>query len=195
MAIRSGRFKASGLTTAPLTVVKSTKNGGVYRFLNAGARDFTITGYPPLKPAQSLDIGIDGKKDLIITAPDSDEADGIYDLLSGSQPVRSGRFKVRAASGSPAPAQKIIVLESGVDSQIYRFFNSGDDVDNSMLPPTVAKFELSYQVGGGSPKKIADLKPGFSIDVEVKGGQTIIVKGIEDGLTIEGIYEFLGSES
>lgn len=186
MAIRSGRFdRALAGTPAKIVIIKSERSTAFYRVFNSGDVTFDVnngSSTTHLAPTFSLDITVKGEAK--IQGNDGDQVKGIYEYLDSQivgQPIRSGRFKIAAASNA---AHKIIDLahQGGSENAYYRIFNSDED---------------TFQVWEGNPgdtssKKLCDLEKEQSYDFEIKSKKDIWVQKATANTRIEGIYDFLG---
>lgn len=105
---------------------------------------------------------------------------GMYDVLSESAEVRSGRFKTRGQMNK-ADLIPVVVGPSGKFAGVYRVFNSGD-----------SDFQLVAKKGNGAATNIGDpIEPNQSMDFVSHKNEDVFVKATDSTKYIEGIYEFI----
>lgn len=181
--IRSGRIRSpkSGSSSNELTLDAGQNNDSILRILNSGTTDIELfrggTLIRKLGKKQSLDVGFGNEA---ITAKPSNRADfdAIYDRVDLMQATRSGRFAIEAPNGS-TPAPNTLIIDLGkIKARTYRFFNSG-----------TSKFKI---VSTDLVVNDQTLAPEQSFDVMLSQDTTIHVEGIDNGKTINGIYEYVG---
>lgn len=172
-SFRSGRFKgdASGIGI-PIVLGRGKK---LYRIFNSGKTPFSVdagTSVTSLEPTFSLDVVVGNG--VFIKA--SGEVAGIYEYLGTDAPVRSGRFKIKAA---PSSSHKIIDLSPSAPEAYYRIFNSG----NNGFKVQAGGVDLTHTIG---PEQSFDFAIGAKKDI------TVVATGV---YPIEGIYDLLSTES
>ncbi len=186
--VRSGRFNMTAPNTNSLKIVgnKGKPDDVIYRFFNSGEKNFQVntdtqTGVD-LKAGNSFDIAVKANA-TITAAAANDKLEGIYELLGGNNPVRSGRFK---STANHTTELKIIETSKGTaKKKWYRLYNSA---------PAGSVIEVSESVGGAM---VAEIGSGQTRDLSVGKGALYVRAATPVPPTpptpIEGIYEFLGT--
>jgi hypothetical protein len=193
MPIRSGRFAVADASQGNGIRIISGHSGAYYRMFNSGKNPFIVRAAGPSTPASkeitlapkySIDVAID--QAVLIRTTTAVPVEGIYEYLTPSRPVRSGRFRFFPkfdASGNPEPLaypHNIIALFDNSDSAWYRIFNSGQ-------VPIIMK-----AVGSGAQVTIEKEQ---SFDFEVGNAfRVITVEANPNTEPIQGMYDFLGRE-
>ncbi|MCG6156260.1 hypothetical protein [Rubinisphaera margarita] len=168
----------------------------MYRIFNSGIHPFEVVvnndTITTVHPRYALDISCQGvvKIKAPAGAADTDEFAGIYDQLSDSREVRSGRFNTER----PGPTGEFLIIDlrNNESKNIYRIFNSGKK-------PFDLKAKRSAD-GAAAPVELVTVKEGQSIDlIARKSGAAQDIDQIwiyrqNNGDSIEGIYDYLGSE-
>ncbi len=166
--IRSGRFKAAGGANVVITQGMAQK---LYRILNSGDEDFTVTVNGNLratvKPRRSIDLVAKNHRVVISAAA---KFQGIYDILDRRSETRSGRFKIKVNTNV---AQPIINLVDSNSTAWYRIFNSGENL---------------FKIIEGTTE--TDLEKGQSIDLQFSPME-VSVRSAQANEPIEGIYDFI----
>lgn len=172
-SFRSGRFNGDASGDGIPIIFGKTKD--LYRVFNSGSAPFDIymgtSKVATLGPTFSLDLFV--SNNVVIKA--SGDVEGIYEYLNTELPVRSGRFKIKAA---PTPDHKIIDLSSSTPDAYYRVFNSGD-------------YGFKLQAGGSDVTGTVGPEQSFDFTIENNKDVTVVATG---AYPIEGIYDLLSVE-
>ncbi len=197
MSIRSGRFSFKKSEAASgHQIVLGARSEAMYRIFNSGIHAFEVVVnnevITTLHPRYTLDISCQGvvKIQPLANAANDNEYSGIYDQLSDSREIRSGRFNTERQG--PSGEFLLIDLRNNDRKNIYRIFNSGDKA-----------FDLKVKKsanGAADPIDLVSLDAGQSIDlIARKSGPAEDIDQIwvyrqKNDDNIEGIYDYLGSE-
>lgn len=136
--VRSGRFIAP-LGSTPFVIATSqpiilSENPSAYRIFNSGekkirvnvVRNATLDYHVKLERNCSVDVHVPQSGSVFIndeggTVTPVADREGVFDLLSGTGDIRSGRFR----SGNPLADPVTIIRKR--QGKLYRIFNAGDN--------------------------------------------------------------------
>ncbi|WP_417849249.1 hypothetical protein [Thalassoglobus sp.] len=195
--VRNGRFSLEMSNSTSAATIIFGRDRTLYRVFNSGKVPFKLkngSNAAVVVPSkQSLDIVVEGNVKISTNSTTAILAEAIYDIVTDSKPIRSGRFN-RRASGTPNEFHQIIdIRDLGASPYLlYRILNSGDE-DIEIVARKDPSDSAEEQIIFTLPKKQSF---DFGIDEEgFDSRKTIGVRSTGANKAIKGIYEFLGNDT
>ncbi len=196
--VRNGRFSLEMLNSTSAATIIFGRDRTLYRVFNSGEFPFKLkngSNAAVIVPSkQSLDIVVKGNVKISTDSSTAILTEAIYDIVTDSKPIRSGRFN-RRANETPNEFHEIIDFREHDDLSLYllyRILNSGDEDIEIVAREDPGKADGEQTIFTLPKKQTFDFSinhDGFDLR------KTIGVRSTGANKAIKGIYEFLGNDT